>query len=342
MTSRHYPKEEINKRIELLQKARDIRSKETEEHDQAVLDCLQRYQRLSLKQIKEILTSGTRQKIFKDAFLTNSLKRLEDKRLIFSETPLEPVHGKMVKYYFYRFTNDLDEDKIIIPKNTTLTFLDDIPMAYSISDDTIVISDKNSQKYSSQAKFSSPLIEKKISNDEKIFQLPVLFIKFYKLERGTYYFKKEFTEDALLLKKIKIHKSMEEDKIQNTKNILILEDHIEYAKKLVERLKKEGHMVIHVSTVQEFLKVLKEKGQKLDVISLDKRIEEESVAKLLSYEIRHEAPQAKIGILSSNLNEDERMEYQNLDFDFILPKKAKIKTGFSEIGEELVAWLKVV
>jgi len=341
--SKRYPEDEIERRTKLLELARDIRSKEALENDQIVLNCLIRYQRLSLKQIEELIERGTTKGVFKRTFLINSLKRLEDKGSIFSVTQQEPIHGKIIKYYVYKFPNEIDQTKIIISKKANfLKFKDEVPHAFVFSNDTIAIAAKDNKSFKSSTTYSEPLVRVE-SNSDDVFQLPQYFIDFYELKPTTYYFKKEVSPDHILLKKIKILKSIAEPERTNTKNILILEDHVAYATKLKERLERDGHRVKHVKTVKDLTDELNKNGKNYDVISLDKRIENYNVAKPLSYEIRYKAPQAKLGLLTSTLHDREQREFQNLDFDFILPKKGKkLTAGFSEIGDELAAWLNVV
>ena len=340
--TKQFSEEEIEKRTSRLEEARYKRSLETEKNDKIVLECLRRYQRLTIKQIEKILKKGDQKQIAKRSFLLNSLKRLEDEHLIFSKTSEDTVYGKLKKYYFYKFTNQVGAIEIIIPKNAEVAFLDKTPTAYSISNDKIAISSADNQDFINRAKFSKSLETKQITEEEIVFRLPKSFIDFYSLQPNTFYFEKEITKNSIILKKIKIVKSADEEKdeISNTKKILILEDHKEFGKTLAKRLERDGHNVVLVQNVEEFFKMLKNEGKTFDVISLDRKVGFDNVAKRLSYEIRYNAPQAKVGLLTATtLSEQEEEDYQNLDFDYILPKKSSTSTGFNEVGDELAAWL---
>ena len=347
--SKKFTEDEIEIRTKRINKARDEFAKErslnTKKNDQILLNCLERYQKLTLKQIQEIFSGGEKKDIFQRSFLLNALKRLEDKQLIFSRTSKDIIKGKIIKSYFYKFVKNQDETEIVIPKNTKITFLEKTLEAYSITNDKIIITSADNEDISKRAIFSEPISIIKSYNEVKILKLPPLIIRFYELYPGTFYFDKEILSDLIILKKIKILKTSnkEKQKIDHLKKILLLEDHISYGNDLVKKLKKEGHTVELVRTVTDFENILKKDGKTFDIISLDRRIDNEHVAKQLSYEIKYNAPQAKVGLLTgTTLTDEEKDEFQNLDFDYILPKKSKIKTGFSQVGEELVAWLRAI
>ena len=106
-------------------------------------------------------------------------------------------------------------------------------------------------------------------------------------------------------------------------------------------MKIEGHNPIVFHDDKKFLNYIKQNGRLIHVISLDKKIKSKNIADKISYEIRSNAPQAKIGLLTASLSEKEKTLYQDLNFDFILDKEPNPDTGFPKIGDELVAWLKV-
>jgi len=342
-SKKNFSEDEIRKRTIRIQEAREKYSKErssnTEKNDKIVLDCLERYQKLTLKQIKDIFSKSSKRDTFKRSFLINSLKRLENKGLIFSRTSNETIHGKLTKFYYKKLPEDFNYTKIIIGEKDYFTFLDQNPTAYAMEDNKIIISSENSKECINEKKFSYPMIVKKENNSSTvILQLPNEFIKFYKLIPGEYYFDYIFSKDKITLIKIRNIKSDERESSLK-KIVLVLEDHPGYGKKIKKKLIDKGHEVILTIDVEQFLNKLKKYNRKIDVISLDNAINKEDVAEKLSYEIRHYAPQAKIGLLTKNLEEDEKEQFQVLNFHYILPKRRKSLTGFSNVLDELSAWV---
>jgi len=313
--------------------------------DKIVYNLLDDYQFLTIKQIEEIFKQSELEKKgkFKRSFLINSLKRLEKFDLISSRTSNETIHGKLTKFYYKKLPKDYDYTKIIIGEKDYFTFLDQNPTAYAIEDNKIIITSENSKECINEKKFSCPMIVKKENNSSSIIlQLPNEFIKFYKLIPGEYYFDPIFSKDKITLIKIRNIKSEDKESISQ-KLVLILEDNIKYGERMEKRLKQDGHKIILTKTVPQFLEQLKLYHDKIDIVSLDNTIGKQEIAEKISYEIRNYAPQAKIGLLTKNLDKDEEEQFQILNFHYILPKKPsrnkRALAGFRNVLDQLAAWV---
>ena len=329
-----------------LQAAAKKRREDKIELDKIIQDLFDDFQFLTIQQIEKIFKKSNFEKKekLKRSFLINSLKRLEEMNIISSKTGGGTIHGKLTKFYHKTLPKDYDYTKIIIGATDYFSFLKHHPTAYAMDSDTIIITSTNSQEHIAKAKFFTeiPLQTSLNKPDLIILQLPKEFIKFYKLRPGEYYFDQIFSNDMIILKKIRNIKSEDMESISQ-KLVLILEDNIKYGARIEKRLKQDGHKIILTTTVPEFLDELKLNCDKIDIISLDNSVGRQDVAEKVSYEIRNYAPKAKIGLLTNNLDEDEEKQFQILNFHYILPKKPsrskRILAGFRNVLDQLAAWV---
>lgn len=325
---------------ERLKEAQMERMKTAGAMDDVVFHVIQRYQNLTLKQIESFFEKAE-MKGYPRSFLLNSLRRLEEDKKIFSRTTEDAIHGKLTKIYFIKSNESLDVTSVKIRRNEFMPFLDNNPAVFAIKDDEIWISPEDDVECQRESIFFNPAKTVDYDYDYLLIKLPDKFIKFYKLDSGKYYFKKLYQKNRIILQKKMIFKSDEFIHKKN-KKIVILEDSKIFGKRLEKKLKIEGHNPIVFLDEKKFMSYLKQNGKSVDVISLDKKIKSKNIADKISYEIRYNAPQAKIGLLTVSLSRKEKMLYQDLNFDFILNKEPNPDIDFPEIGDELVAWLKVV
>lgn len=323
-----------------LREAQKKRMVETELMDNVVLNLIKGYQNLTLKQIEEFFLKANLVG-YSRSFLVNSLKRLETDKQIFSKTEESTIHGKLIKTYYNKSEEKLDVTSIKISRTIFDNLIQNIPTVYAIKNDEIILSYANNPKYYSQAVFDEPINYEKLDNEYYLVLIPQKFIEFYNLESKDCFLKKDYLADGIRLTKKSILKSIEST-FKTSKHIVLLEDSKIFSKRLEETLAKEGHHVKTFVDEKLFIEYIQKHGKNIDVISLDKKIKSKIIADKLSYIIRSHAPDTKIGLLTADLSDKERKLYQDLNFDFTLKKQPKPKLGFKYIGDELVAWLKVI
>ena len=327
---------------EKLQKAQKIRMERSDRMDETVYKTIERFQNITLMQLDDFFKMAGKGGKFSRTFLVNSLKRLEKENRIYSRTTEEPIHGKLTKVFFIKSEEPLDVTEIKIVKQPFMGFLEKPLSAYAIKDNMIIISNSDRNDLLEKANFVEPIIIKESDSETIILQLANKFIDFYRLEVKRFYFEKIYESDKIILIRKNILKSSDpvEKKI---KKIILLEDNKKFGSTLEDKLKKVGHDVKWFRDPEEFIEYLQKEGKNIDIVSLDMEIDNSKIADKISYEIRHNAPQAKIGLLSDNLEDElEKKKFLDLNFDFVLPKTPNPELGFIDIGDELISWIKAI
>ena len=329
-----------------LVNAIEARKKSKERNDKIILKIISDYNGLTSKQIATWISKLEDKPDLKRSFLINSLKRLEDAGKIITSS--EFVHGKLIKKYKRKYS---DKITVTIPNGTAFKDIQDEPYAYVIDWTTIIISTKNNKEFNRPASPNqvSPqpikLKLKKIMQNK--FELPKEFIHFYDLQPGSFTFdyeypsKKQNIIDHIIIKIIRNASSINVNKSKPIKCVLILEDSIIFGNTLKDAFEDEGHSVTITHTVDEFIKALKKNGKSFDIISLDNKVDNQYIAKEMSIEIKYNAPQAHIGLISSQFNDSEREVFQDLAFEFILKKNPRRGKGSIDL-EEFLAWVSTV
>ncbi len=83
-------------------------------------------------------------------------------------------------------------------------------------------------------------------------------------------------------------------------------------------------------------------AKSFDIISLDNKVDNQYIAKEMSIEIKYNAPQAHIGLISSQFDDSEREVFQDLAFEFILKKNPRKTRKDGITWEEFLAWVSTV
>ena len=329
----------------------DSRKKEKDQKDNLILSFLEKYQGLTLSKLEEFLKKHFESfdeiptDITKRSFLLNSLIRLEDEGKIYSQIEPDPIHGKIVRQYFKKFT-DKDQTIITIQNDPMLKNLQENPFVYVRSFDEILISKEKWIKRNSEGVYLGPFEMEKIRDmsGRKRFRLPQEIIEFFKLDETNYYFEKSYKENQIILKKIKSLESKEVKPRKKIKNILVLEDSVRTTNKIKKKFSETPHKITYTNNETSFLKILKEKGKSFDIISMDNKINDVEIAEKLSSQVRYHAPNALVGLISNTVDNDILRLFQDLGYNFIIKKRESKDNDISDAMtyDEFIVWLEVV
>ncbi|MCV0399586.1 MAG: hypothetical protein K5785_06270 [Nitrosarchaeum sp.] len=326
-----------------MPQTKEIPRLSTSEMDEIVFETIKQNPGSTSRQIRLILEDDPRG-IFKESFLINSLKRLEEEqRRIVKRAKKEFEHGKIVRKYFVRdedsefqFHLKLGKDILeeIIEYNSNQRIF-----AFATGKKTIAIALENNEYYKKTAKFYESL-EKMEENDLVKLRFPDVFVEFYGLIPHSYSIQYLPPDEnkAIRIEIIENVESQKDYEPKKTKRILILEDEEDYCEDLVTRLEDEGHIVEYAKDITSFLEKLEKKS--FDFVSIDKRIvsetDEKNIAGKMFFEVLKACPNAEVGLLTNKLEKSEEDYFTKLGFKTILRKKEK------RTGDQLVKILRAL
>ena len=145
----------------------------------------------------------------------------------------------------------------------------------------------------------------------------------------------------MLLRIISPKESKENPSTKKPKNILVLEDTPRYTEKLKRKFKKEKHNITYANSLDKFTKIIEKDGKTFDIVSLDNNIKGELLAEKVSALVRYHAPDAKLGLISGQIAEEEIKFFQDLGFDFFIKKrKTDDLDSKVELWETIAKYLK--
>tara|TARA_Y100000590_G_scaffold142364_2_gene163346 strand:+ start:854 stop:1933 length:1080 start_codon:yes stop_codon:yes gene_type:complete len=335
-----------------LTDANVVRSQKRKTLDRMVFEAIQMFDGLTLDQLEKLKIDIPKKLQKKDAeetketikrnFLTNSLARLEgkieiegkmEKPKIFSRSKKDIVHGKLVKQYF-AIKNDGKDMIVALPQSPLVEeIIENNPVAVIINSTTIIITTSVHAEEEYSNDLSSPIEYIDKSRFGFVIELPNYVGKFFKLENDSSFYTSDpvISSDGTIV--IEVNESLESKEKEPLlgkeiggeiqKNIVFLEDSNLFIERIDGKMKETKHEFKVLTKLEEFQKYIKKNGEKIDVISVDDQVGDKSVAASIIVEIKQNAPNAVVGVMSASIDEESQKQYHEIGYNFVIQKRKR-------------------
>ena len=356
-----------------LTDANVVRSEKRRTLDKMVLEAIQMFDGLTLDQLEKLKIDipknlqtkdvGETNETIKRNFLTNSLARLEgkipiegkmEKAKIFSRSKKDIVHGKLVKQYF-AIKNDGEAMIVALPRSPSVKeIIENNPVAVIVDSTTIIITTSTHAEEEYCNDLSSPIEYIDKNRFGYVIELPDYVGKFFKLGNDSSFYTSDpvISNDGIIV--IEVNESLEskekkpllgkeiDGKIQ--KNIVFLEDSNLFIERIDGKMKETKHKFKVITKLEEFQKHIKKNGEKIDVISVDDQVGDKSVAASIISEIKQNATNAVVGVMSQSIDKESQKQYHEIGYNFVIQKRKRREKNTSGVMDldAFIRFLEVV